>query len=519
MDGIATGFIVLMIALGGISAFVADILGYKIGKKRLSLWHIRPKYIARASVTITGMLIPLITVLVLAASSAEFRTWVTRGRKAVQELKQKEDEVLAKNALLQQTDKSLKDSQALVAKSELQQKSLTKTLEVKKKEAEEQVARAKRLSSTISVQQNQLSRLSNSVNRAEASVRKFKSETSVALKTLATTKQLLQKEQTGLRDIRQSLETAVKQRDAADASKTQALTDYNNLNARNLEIQKTNDDLTKNLNELRKQLPSLLTEIEALKGDRESANKDLTDLIRQIDDRTRVLEQVRKENNTYASFSRTSTLMFGRGEEVARIIVPSSLTTDEARNLLRSLLRAARTKASERGAVSDPAYPFAGEAGLLRVVNRQEVPQSEVEDFWVKQITPATSTRLLVARSTWNRFTGEPVTLDLQFYPNPIVFQQGDVIAEGIVDGRETDIVVFTQIRDFVKTYVNSKAKRVKMVPFTGRDGETFGEIDPEQLLNTISVVRSTHRLLRLQAIARRDTRAGDTLAFDLVVR
>jgi hypothetical protein len=147
------------------------------------------------------------------------------------------------------------------------------------------------------------------------------------------------------------------------------------------------------------------------------------------------------------------------------------------------------------------------------------VPQSEVEDFWVKQITPATSTRLLVARSTWNRFTGEPVTLDLQFYPNPIVFQQGDVIAEGIVDGRETDIVVFTQIRDFVKTYVNSKAKRVKMVPFTGRDGETFGEIDPEQLLNTISVVRSTHRLLRLQAIARRDTRAGDTLAFDLVVR
>ena len=126
---------------------------------------------------------------------------------------------------------------------------------------------------------------------------------------------------------------------------------------------------------------------------------------------------------------------------------------------------------------------------------------------------------MLVARSTWNRFVGEPVTLDLTFYPNPVVFQQGDLIAEGRVDGRESDIVVFTQIRDFVRTYVNAKAKRVKMVPFQGRDGETFGELDPGQLLSTISVIRSTKRLLRLQALARKDTRAGDTLEFDLVVR
>ena len=117
MDGVATGFIVLMIALGGISAFVADILGYKIGKKRLSLWHIRPKYIARGSVTITGMLIPLITVLLLAASSAEFRTWITRGRKAVQELKQKEEEVQAKNTLLRETNQSLQSSQDLLSTS------------------------------------------------------------------------------------------------------------------------------------------------------------------------------------------------------------------------------------------------------------------------------------------------------------------------------------------------------------------------------------------------------------------
>jgi hypothetical protein len=211
--------------------------------------------------------------------------------------------------------------------------------------------------------------------------------------------------------------------------------------------------------------------------------------------------------------------MFSKGEEVARIIVPSSLTIDEARNLLRSLVRSSRTAAAAKGALPDPAYPFPGEAGLLRAVNRLEIPQSEVEDFWIKQITPSSATRVLVARSTVNRFVGEPVTLDLAFYPNPIVFQQGDIIAEGRVDGRNSDLSVFGEIRDFVRVYVNAKAKRVKMIPFQGRDGETFGELDPGQLLSTIGTIRSTNRLLRLQAVARKDTRAGDKLEFDLVVR
>ncbi|MEI7576275.1 MAG: DUF3084 domain-containing protein [Armatimonadota bacterium] len=526
MDGVATGFIVLMIALGGISAFVADILGYKIGKKRLSLWHIRPKYIARASVTITGMLIPLITVLLLAASSAEFRTWVTRGRKAVQELKQKEDEVQAKNTLLRETNQSLKSSQDLLTNSKKKQEELNKSLEQKKKEAAAQIARADLLKKTIDSQQGQLSRLSSAVSRAESSIRRFQSESvsfrkqsAAARITLDATKSLLSKEQAGLRVIRQSLEATTKQRDAADAAKTQALSDYNNLNARNLDIQKNNDLLTKNLTELRQQLPTLMAEIETLKGDKESANKDLSDLVRQIKDSQDVLEQVRKENSNYAAFSRTSTVAIGKGEELARIIVPSSLTSDEARNLLRSLIRSAKTVAASKGAQPDPAYPFPGEAGLLRIVNRLEIPQSEVEDFWVKQITPSNATRVLVARSTWNRFVGEPVTLDLTFYPNPVVFQQGDVIAEGRADGRNSDIEVFAEIRDFVRVYVNAKAKRVKMVPIQSRDGETFGELDPGQLLSTIRTVRSTNRLLRLQAVARKDIRAGDKLEFDLVVR
>jgi hypothetical protein len=116
-------------------------------------------------------------------------------------------------------------------------------------------------------------------------------------------------------------------------------------------------------------------------------------------------------------------------------------------------------------------------------VNRLEIPQAEVEDFWIKQITPSSATRVLVARSTVNRFEGEPVALDLAFYPNPIVFQQGDIIAEGRVDGRNSDISVFGEIRDFVRIYVNAKAKRVKMI----RDGFTIPK-DEYQVLEALKL-------------------------------
>ena len=93
MDLQSLFFVLVDIAIGGFSAYLADILGYKIGKKRLSIKRIRPKYVARISVVIAGMIIPIITMLLLYAVSSTFRTWITRGSEIVRDLEQKSKEV------------------------------------------------------------------------------------------------------------------------------------------------------------------------------------------------------------------------------------------------------------------------------------------------------------------------------------------------------------------------------------------------------------------------------------------
>jgi uncharacterized protein (DUF3084 family) len=120
-----------MVAIGGISAYVADILGYKIGKKRLSIKRIRPKYVARISVVIAGMLIPLITMVFLYGVSSTFRTWLTRGSEIVKDLEQKSKEVDRINSQVVEGEKKNADLSN-------QNSILTTEFTKKKKEADEQ---------------------------------------------------------------------------------------------------------------------------------------------------------------------------------------------------------------------------------------------------------------------------------------------------------------------------------------------------------------------------------------------
>lgn len=513
MDRLPLAFIGGMILLGGLSAFVADILGYKIGKKRLSIWHIRPKYVARTSVTVAGMLIPLFSVLVLTALSADFRTWVTKGRAAIAEAQQKTAEVAEKNQQLGKINSDLK--LANIEKGKLQT-----GLAASKKAAEAQAIIAKSLSSTIERQKTNLSRLQSAVTNAARSMEKSKRENSKTLTLLSKTKTLLDGEKRHLQDIQKLFNSTLNERNLAESDKKKALEDFDKLNSANLALQANNVELSKTLEELQKRLPELTTEIEKLKEERTQADRDLADLDNKIDAASRLVLQIQRENSTYSTFSRQSSLMFLRGEELGRIIVPGNLSESEARNIVLSLLRLTRSAAIAKGAKPDLNYPFTQETGLLENrPDRSEMTNAEAENLWVKRIQGSRETRLLVARAATNRFSGEPVTLELSLYPNPIVFRAREVIAEGRADGREPDQVIFAQIRDFVKTYVNAKARRVKMIPVTTRDGESFGELTAETLFQALGVIRSTGRQLRLQAVATRDIRAGEQLEFELVVR
>lgn len=79
--------LVLTIALlGGVVALLGDRVGMKVGKKRLSLFGLRPKYTSMIITVVTGILIAGTTLILLALVSSDVRTALFRMKSLQQDL-------------------------------------------------------------------------------------------------------------------------------------------------------------------------------------------------------------------------------------------------------------------------------------------------------------------------------------------------------------------------------------------------------------------------------------------------
>ena len=66
--------ILILAIVGGLIAWLGDWLGTKIGKKRLSLFGLRPRYTSILVAVSTGVCIAVLTIGIMALSSQEART-------------------------------------------------------------------------------------------------------------------------------------------------------------------------------------------------------------------------------------------------------------------------------------------------------------------------------------------------------------------------------------------------------------------------------------------------------------
>lgn len=126
--------IISLIITGGVIAFIGDRLGTKIGKKRLSIFGLRPRHTSIIITIVTGSLITTLTFGVLAATSENVRTALFGMEKLKAEM-QERSEALAKTTELltgAQKEQAETNEQLLKSKEEMATlKEEQKTLEEK----------------------------------------------------------------------------------------------------------------------------------------------------------------------------------------------------------------------------------------------------------------------------------------------------------------------------------------------------------------------------------------------------
>lgn len=116
-----TRLILLLLLIGGAVAIIGNIIGRSIGRRRLTIFGLRPRYTATAITVLTGILIALTTISVILMVSQDARTALFGLEELRREVSQKSD-LLAKTKFelsLRAQEKDVLDQELLVKQREL----------------------------------------------------------------------------------------------------------------------------------------------------------------------------------------------------------------------------------------------------------------------------------------------------------------------------------------------------------------------------------------------------------------
>ncbi len=104
---IGISIFLVLIFMGGLIAFLGDKIGSKVGKKRMTLFGLRPKYTSVIVTIISGTLISFMTIAVLAVASENVRVALFGLNKLYAEMDELNAEIADKNRALDEGQKQL----------------------------------------------------------------------------------------------------------------------------------------------------------------------------------------------------------------------------------------------------------------------------------------------------------------------------------------------------------------------------------------------------------------------------
>lgn len=499
-----------MVIAGGLVAWAGDNIGRNIGKKRLKFGHLRPKHTAAIGVVLAGMLATLATIVLLGIIVRPVGVWIIEGDKAREEVAQLKGQVddLKKDLESRQNDIN-KVTQDLNQKNNLiTQKD--KTLQEQNKQTQELQAQSKTLLASVKDQTDKANKALKDLTATKADIKKLEAlETDLNAKIKDSQNGLVKtrKENVELQtanykfvQLNTELEDKIKANEDTIAGLQKTI---NEIKAAQKALE---DDYSAKQKENREQLQKASDDLNEAKNRLEAANHELQ--LR--------LSDIQKQNELLGA-QRVEPLIYNRGDEVARITVPANSSRSQAQTLLNQLVRSAGDAARLHGATRNDDGTFVLLLGVANSKNIRLNPSQEVEAA-LADLTAQKQDYLLVARTPFNAFKNEPTGIAIDLVPDPVVYEDQQVVLTLNIDGTRPRDEIIDTIFNFLQDNLYNQAVKDGMVPAIGQP-TPLGEITREQILDMTDKVVLANRNVRLQILADGRTRAGDRLKLTYRVR
>lgn len=528
--------LVMTVIMGGIIAYYGDLIGRKFGKKRLSMFGLRPKYTAILITTVSGVAISAITVIVLFLLVPPVRDIILDGEAAIRDIKPMQSKLAAGKTELATTKQEIirfKQESVTAAENLKTAHEQLKSLESRLDQLDRQLTDGRKQLRDAQTERDKARSLEAQARGRYTQLVAKNTELGKSNGKLASANQALSGKNKDLVAINEALakEALRLTRESIDLTKKNAeYTRQNEEVARqNESVLRENSRLTRLQNDLlekRSQIAQRTKDLSDYNAQLDDRNRSLADsnkkLAQQNSDLNEIFKQITpgyKSLRDAYNASRSKRIAIHRDEDLARLVVPARSSPEDVRRTVQDLLHDASQVAAARGAVTG------GQARTVQVVDHQYVTRSDIGADETLAVTGDDRIDALVRRLAWlstptcvlavavaNSVEDEPAAIDLVPLTNKAVYSKGQEIAAHSIDAGLSVEHLFDDVVAFLRN-MGQHALQQGMIPRTDSAGDPqVGSLTAAEIAKLVERVREFNGYVRIRAIAASNINAADPL-------
>jgi uncharacterized protein (DUF3084 family) len=481
----------------GIVAYVCDNLGRKLGKRRLSLWGLRPRHTAMVVTVLTGISIAAVTVGFVALVSADARQALFEVISLSQQadsLKETQRNLTVQNRGLRRETANLTQA---AADAKVESTRATRAMEEAKKQRDkvrEELASSRK---RLAVLEKSRTGLKTQVRELQNFLQNLARQLQGSEKRLAQSKEEVEKTKATLEQVKSDLAQSNAKYGTVQAQ-------YNNaekeLLATQGDLKLAQSDLKdaqQELNDQKAVIEENKTQLASLNDQLKSTQDLLNDEIKRLTDIQSRLVSIRAES-----------VIFYTGQEIARRVIYQPDDETEVSGELDKLLKSADDAVQAQGGKGATLLP----AGAISATGTQAFTDQEeklIMKVLVRKIVSDGKDVLVRALVSANAVAGDAVQMILDVSPNTLAFRRGDVIASREIDGRLSQAKILEAMLDLLRNQVRGKALAVGLNP---PPSGTIGEINWDMMLDTVRRIQKSRKTCEVQVVAQSDAWTADPL-------
>ncbi len=529
--------ILALIAAGALIAWLGDIIGYRIGKSRRSLFGLRPRTTARLVGMVIGAILPLLGLAVAYVSSENVRIALLH----LDDLRQRNRQLAAENMRLEREQQRLQQRAADLRKEARQAQREAASA---REEAENAQRQARSAAAQLAAARRRLAATHRQLADARRRLALTRGQLAQARKRLEELRGKLTQAQNQVQELekaRQQLQRDIakwrrRARQLAEENKraqdqlAQARKSLAEAEQRRKQLEEQLKSLENRQAQLQDSLITLRTQRHRLEAQVQVFERQIRAYDEELGRYERQLQQARdaiaRAEEELAHLKRrlalqrqieSTPVIFEPGNEIVRGIIPTDQARDQIISQVRELLVLADHRARAAGVIPSPT----GRCVILvgprppGVAADEDQIVAAVADHIVGSSEPAW---VVVVRAAERHFAAEPgpVAVEMWLTPQHVRFRKGEVIGTITIPARASRVQVLSAIIA-ARAHLRRAARARGLLP--NPETGDYGGIAAEDILACIDAAAGAPKPVAIELYAAADTKTTDPLIVRLRIR